>query len=230
MLSFLSAQSTLNLWLIFLLENLLVTAIALLFGWMILRLNHKPIKRASRNEIGTCLVTNVINTAITYAGFWQWEHGFIAMSFTINWFILIDFVVLFMLMDLAMFIFHYLIHHSAVYKTIHRFHHHYTNPIPIDLFVLHPIETVGFGALWLITITLLNFNFYSVLIYLTVNVFFGIVGHLGIEPVPKFIRKAIPFRYLGTSSFHHDHHLNIHYNYGFYTTIWDKLFKTYKSN
>ncbi|MDN3579713.1 sterol desaturase family protein [Mucilaginibacter flavus] len=228
MLRFLSAQPTLNLWLIFLLENLAVTALALLFGWIILRLNHNAIKQPSRNEIGICLLTNVINTAITYAGFWLWQQGYIVMNFTINWFIVIDFVALFMLMDLAMFIFHYAIHHSVVYKAIHRFHHHYTDPTPIDLFVLHPIETVGFGSLWLITIASLSFNFYSVLIYLTVNVFFGIMGHLGIEPFPHSIRRVIPFRYLGTSTFHHNHHLNIHYNYGFYTTIWDKIFKTYK--
>lgn len=228
MLSFLSAQTTLNLWLIFLLENLLVTALALLFGWMILRLNDNPVKWASRKEMAICLFTNLINTAITYGGFWLWQHGYIVMNFTVNWFILIDFAALFMLMDLAMFIFHYAIHHSVIYKAIHRFHHHYTDPTPIDLFVLHPIETLGFGSLWLIIIASFNFNFYAVLIYLTVNVFFGIMGHLGIEPFPHSIRRVIPFRYLGTSTFHHNHHLNIHYNYGFYTTIWDKIFKTYK--
>jgi lathosterol oxidase len=228
MLRYLSAQSSFNLWMIFLAENLLVTALALAFGYLILKLNHKAMKAASRDEVFICLLTNLINTIITYAGFWLWQHGYIVMSFAINWFILVDFVALFMLMDLAMFIFHYFIHHSVIYKAIHRFHHHYADPIPIDLFVLHPIETIGFGSLWLIIIAILNFNFYAILIYLTANVFFGIMGHLGIEPIPAAIRKAIPFRYLGTSSFHHDHHLNIHYNYGFYTTIWDRLFKTYK--
>jgi len=229
MLRYLSAQSSFNLWMIFLAENLLVTVLALAFGYLILKLNHKAIKAASRDEVLICLLTNAINTAITYAGFWLWQHGYIAMSFEVNWFILVDFVILFMLMDLAMFIFHYFIHHSAIYKAIHRIHHHYADPIPIDLFVLHPIETIGFGSLWLIIIALLSFNFYAVLIYLIANVFFGIMGHLGIEPIPAAIRNAIPFRYLGTSSFHHNHHLNIHYNYGFYTTIWDKLFKTYKA-
>jgi lathosterol oxidase len=230
MLRFLSAQPSFNLWMIFLAENLLVTMLALLFGGALLKLNHKHIKAATSNEVLICLLTNIINTVITYAGYWLWQHNYIIMSFATNWFILIDFFVLFILMDLAMFIFHYGIHHSLIYKAIHKFHHHYADPIPIDLFVLHPIETMGFGSLWLIIIAALNFNFYSVLIYLAVNVFFGIMGHLGIEPVPKFIRKAIPFRYLGSSSFHHDHHLNINYNYGFYTTIWDKVFKTYKSN
>jgi len=133
-----------------------------------------------------------------------------------------------MLMDLAMFIFHYFIHHSVIYKAIHKFHHHYADPIPIDLFVLHPIETIGFGSLWLIILALYGFNFYAVLIYLTANLFFGIMGHLGIEPVPASVRKMAPFKYLGTPSFHHRHHLEIDFNFGFYTNIWDRLFKTYK--
>ena len=228
MLRFLSAQSSLNLWLIFLTENLLVTILALLFGWAVLKLNHKPVQAASRNEILACLLTNIINTVITYSGFWLWRHSYIVFTYSIDWHIAVDFFILFLLMDLAMFLFHYLIHHSIIYKTVHRFHHSYTNPIPIDLFVLHPFETVGFGLLWLIIIALINFNIYAVFIYLTVNVFFGIMGHLGIEPIPATIRTWGPFKYLGTSSFHHDHHLVIDHNFGFYTNIWDKLFKTYK--
>ena len=229
MLRFLSAQSSLNLWMIFVIENLLVTSLALLFGWLILKFSHNPIKPVSRQEVWVCILTNIINTIITYAGFWLWKHGYIIFSYSSSWRIVFDFLALFMLMDLAMFIFHYLIHHSVVYKTIHRFHHHYTDPAPIDLFVLHPFETVGFGSLWLLIITLLSFNIYAVFIYLIVNVLFGIMGHLGIEPIPARISKLIPFKYLGTSSFHHRHHLDINHNYGFYTNIWDKIFKTYKA-
>ena len=228
MFRFLSAQSTFNLWMIFLAENLLVTILALLFGWVVLKLDHKPIKAASRNEIFICILTNFINTAITYAGFWLWKHGYILFSYAASWRILFDFLALFMLMDLAMFLFHYAIHRSVFYKAIHQFHHHYADPIPIDLFVLHPLETVGFGSLWLALILVFNFNLYAVFIYLVVNVFFGIMGHLGIEPIPAGIQKMAPFKYLGTSSFHHQHHLNINHNFGFYTNIWDKFFKTYK--
>ncbi len=128
-----------------------------------------------------------------------------------------------------MYIFHYFIHHSVLYKPIHRFHHHYHDPIPIDLYVLHPLETVSFGALWLITIVLFNFNFYAVSIYLCANVAFGIIGHLGIEPLPAKFSRLMPIKYLGTSSFHHTHHQDIGYNFGFYTNVWDKLFKTYKA-
>ena len=229
MLHFLSGQSTLSLWFIFLAENLLVTAIALFAGWLTLRLSNKPIHPASKTEVLTCLATNAINTIVTFAGFKLWQYGYITFGFELSWHIIPHFILLFLAMDLAMYIFHYAIHHSVVYKAIHRFHHHYNNPIPIDLFVLHPLETVSFGALWLVTIALFPFNFYAVIIYLTVNVVFGIAGHLGIEPVSDKLRNSLLLKYLGTSSFHHAHHTDVSYNFGFYTSIWDRVFKTYKA-
>ena len=214
---------------IFLTENCLVTAMSLLLGYAILRFFKKTVKPASKCEWLICLATNVINTVITYLGFWLWLRGDVIFSYDVNWRIITDFLAIFLLMDLLMYIFHYIIHHSIVYKAIHSFHHRYEDPIPIDLFVLHPLETVSFGMLWLITLLLSSFNFYAVFIYLAVNVAFGTIGHLGFEPFPAKLRGYMPFRYLGTSSFHHRHHLEMGHNFGFYTNIWDKLFKTYKA-
>jgi lathosterol oxidase len=229
MLEFLKGQATIVLWLIFLAENLLVTAIGVSTGWLILKLGKKPIRPASRIEVLTCIGTNIINTAITYVGFWLWQNGYLIFGFEVNWHILPDFVLLFLAMDLAMYVLHYAIHQMALYKVIHRFHHHYRNPIPIDLFVLHPLETLSFGSLWLFTLALYHFNFYAVLIYLSLNVVFGIIGHLGVEPMPAKLRNGYVLKYLGTSSFHHHHHTDIHHNFGFYTSIWDRIFKTYKA-
>ncbi|SDS64459.1 Fatty acid hydroxylase superfamily protein [Mucilaginibacter mallensis] len=228
MLRFLSTQSPFNLWVIFLIENFAVTGLSLLFGWVILKISKSPVRLATVKEWFICCVTNLINTAITYLGFWLWLHGNIIFSFDLNWRIVPDFLILFLAMDLCMYGFHYIIHNSGIYKSIHSFHHTYENPTPIDLFVLHPLETVSFGLLWLIIISLYSFNFYAVFIYLVVNVGFGIIGHLGFEPFPANIRNSLPLKYLGTSTFHHKHHLDITHNYGFYTNIWDKLFKTYK--
>ncbi|WP_345948092.1 sterol desaturase family protein [Mucilaginibacter sp. PAMB04274] len=139
-----------------------------------------------------------------------------------------DSLLLFLAMDLAMYLFHYAIHHSFAYKWVHRLHHTYQDPTPVDLYVLHPLETVGFGALWLMVLCAYAFNFYAVAIYLTLNVLFGIIGHLGIEPLPKRVQNKMPLKLLGTSSFHHNHHRDEGYNFGFYTSIWDRLFNTYK--
>jgi sterol desaturase/sphingolipid hydroxylase (fatty acid hydroxylase superfamily) len=70
-----------------------------------------------------------------------------------------------------------------------------------------------------------TYNLWAVVIYLSLNVLFGIVGHLGFEPLAAY--KSGWIRYLGTSDFHHAHHRDIHGNFGFYTSLWDRLFGTY---
>jgi sterol desaturase/sphingolipid hydroxylase (fatty acid hydroxylase superfamily) len=70
------------------------------------------------------------------------------------------------------------------------------------------------------------FNFCAMILYLTVNVLFGMTGHLGLEPLSKTLRSKPLLKYIGTSTFHHQHHRDIHHNFGFYTSIWDRLFGT----
>jgi sterol desaturase/sphingolipid hydroxylase (fatty acid hydroxylase superfamily) len=174
-----------------------------------------------------CGVTNILNTVVTYAGYWMWKHGIIIINTDISWMMILDFLILFFAMDLLMFIFHLIIHKTFLFKAVHQLHHQAVDPTPIDLFVLHPVEAISFGVLWLILLTLYPFNIYAVMIYLTVNVVFGLAGHLGMEPLPEKVRNLPLLKYLGTSTFHHNHHQDIHHNFGFYTSIWDRLFGTY---
>lgn len=209
-------------WFIFLVENMLITCCVLLIGSFFYKGSY------SAKEWRICFVTNVLNTVITYAGFWLWKHQAIIITTTVSWRILLDFVILFLAMDLLMFVFHIIIHKTFLYKAVHMLHHEAVDPSPIDLFVLHPVETIGFGSLWLVLLIVYPFNIYGIVIYLVVNVIFGLAGHLGMEPLPEKVLKLPGMKYLGTSTFHHRHHQDVGYNFGFYTSIWDRVFKTYK--
>lgn len=209
-------------WLIFFVENVLITMGVLCIGRVFYSGSY------TRREWGICAVTNVLNTVVTYTGYWLWKHGVIGIEMDVSWRIWLDFIVLFFAMDLLMFVFHIGIHKTFLYKAVHQLHHDAVDPKPIDLFVLHPVETMGFGSLWLLLLMVFPFNIYAVIIYLVVNVIFGVVGHLGVEPLPEKVRQWPVIRYLGTSDFHHGHHRDVAYNFGFYTSIWDRLFKTYK--
>ncbi|MBB6269750.1 sterol desaturase/sphingolipid hydroxylase (fatty acid hydroxylase superfamily) [Pedobacter cryoconitis] len=231
-LNYLAQLPALLLWLIFLMENIMITILVLFFGKII----HQKYSEAPfvpyhyvAREWKICAWTNILNTLVTYAGFKLWEHGYVIIGIDISLIIITDFLLLFIAMDFLMFIFHYCIHQTFLYKIVHQLHHQAINPKPIDLFILHPLETISFGALWLILLTLFHFNIYSVIIYLIINVIFGLAGHLGIEPLPVKVRSLPLIKYLGTSSFHHNHHLKEEYNFGFYTSIWDRLFGTFKS-
>lgn len=209
-------------WSIFLSENIMITFAVLLIGKYFYKGEY------TAGEWGICAVTNVLNTVVTYAGFWMWKHHIIHITTDISWKIIPDFLSLFMAMDLLMFVFHITIHKTFLYKAVHRLHHGSVDPKPIDLFVLHPIEAIGFGGLWLLLLVVYPFNMYAILMYLTINVVFGLAGHLGVEPLPAKMRSLPMIKYLGTSTFHHNHHQDIQYNFRFYTSIWDRLFRTYK--
>lgn len=229
LLSTLAAFPDSLVWIAFLVENLLLTCLILYSGRLILqKWNSEQTTRSvyTRREWLICCLTNLLNTIVTYAGFWLYKKHIIVIKTDISWRSVPDLLLLFFAMDLLMYLFHLLIHKTILYKTIHQLHHKAIDPKPIDLFILHPVETISFGAMWLILLALYTFNIYAILIYLILNLLFGLIGHLGIEPLPAHMRNLPVMRYLGTSTFHHDHHKDREYNFGFYTTIWDRLFGT----
>jgi len=221
-LDYLLHLPALTLWLIFLAENAGITILVLLVSKIFYKGNYSY----SARQWLISGITNVLNTVVTYAGYWMWANGIISISSERSWIIITDLLVLFFAMDLLMFIFHYIIHKSFLFKAVHQLHHLSVDPTPLDLFILHPVEALGFGSLWLMLLVVGNFNIYAIIIYLILNVLFGLMGHLGTDPLPKW--RAL--RYLGTSTFHHDHHQDVKYNFGFYTSIWDRIAGTYKGH
>lgn len=225
----LATLSDLSAWIIFLVENVLLTVVVLYAGRVLLKKWGGPLATPyeyTRREWVMCGLTNVLNTVVTYAGFWLWKEHIIVIRTDISWRMLPDFLLLFFAMDLLMYLFHFLIHKTFLYKAVHQLHHMAVDPRPIDLFILHPVETLSFGALWLALLTMYAFNVYAILFYLTVNLMFGLAGHLGMEPLPARMQQLPVVRWLGTSTFHHNHHQDLAHNFGFYTSVWDRLFGT----
>lgn len=216
------------LFLIIIAENFIVFAIPVAVGYRIRRLYGMPSHQISKKEWQLATMTVVINSIITYTGALAWKCGFIHISFSWSLWSLADIIILLLAMDFLMYIFHYAIHHTALYRYIHGMHHEAVDPTPIDLFILHPVETIGFGTLWLALLVVGNFNIWGIVIYLALNVIFGIIGHLGFEPLKQDSTMGkFAAKWLGTSAFHHQHHKDINGNFGFYTSIWDRLFGTY---
>jgi Delta7-sterol 5-desaturase len=213
--------------LVFFLENLFIILSVMLLGYFI----QKKVRRSFRfsvtpKEYFFASLTLILNTLITFAGFYLWKKGYIVFHTEFTGEVLLDFLVLFLVMDLAMYFLHLFIHNTALYKPVHGLHHNYHEPSPIDLFVLNPMETLSFGSLWLILIFIYPCNIYAVAIYLTLNVFFGMIGHLSVEPFPQKWLRIPLLNLVCTSTFHFQHHQLKDFNFGFYTVLWDKLFGT----
>lgn len=212
-------------------ENFLLFGLALGLGQLLIhvygaRLVGPVPPPVEAQEIGLALSCVVFNTLVTIAGWWLWRNGYIVIRRDTGLRAWLDAVVLLLIMDLAMYVTHRLAHLPWVYPVVHATHHHYDRPRPLDLFVLNTLEVLGFGALWLAVIALYTSSWLGMVVYLTLNLIFGMVGHLGVEPFPRSWAQRRFLRHIGTSSFHAGHHHDRNGNFGFYTLIWDRLLGT----
>ncbi len=166
------------------------------------------------------------NAGISVIGWLLWKHGWITLKAGNPAFFVIDCLAMLLAMDFGMYVLHRFVHHPRLFALFHRFHHRHETTNPISLFVLHPLEVAGFGALMILFLAIYPMSFWGLTAYLTLNVLWGTLGHSGVEPFPKKMLTIPGLRLLGTSTFHAEHHERPHFNFGFYTLIWDTLFGT----
>ena len=212
-------------------ENVVIFVVVLMVGhWLVKRYQQHPITEPpdplSLTEVLLALSCVFLNAVVTVAGIMLWRSGLIHVRFETDLLVIMDTIVLFMAMDLAMYVFHRVAHHPLLYPIVHSTHHRFENPRPLTLFVLNPAETLGFGILWLILLMIYPASWLGIILYLTLNIVFGLVGHLGVEPMPGAWVKLPLVKTISTSTFHAEHHLDKDHNFGFYTLIWDRLFGT----
>ncbi len=212
-------------------ENVIVFLLAVLLGHLLVAMfRHRPVTHAPEKleslEIILTVTTVLLNTATTLAGWWLWREGIIRFRTDTGLRAWLDVLVLLLVMDLAMYVLHRIAHIGGLYPLLHKTHHRYDRPRPLTLFVLNPFEAISFGALWLLFICVYDSSWLGMSVYLALNVLFGVIGHLGVEPFPKSWRNLPLLNYVSTSTFHAQHHGDKRYNFGFYTLLWDKLFGT----
>lgn len=194
------------------------------------RFRHRPTNPPpppiTGKEIALAVACTLVNCVVFSAGLALHRRGLLRLAPDTPARIALDFAILFWAMDLAMYVFHRLAHHRWLFALAHATHHAYERVRPLSLFALNPLEASGFGALWIVLLCAHPAAPTSMVLYLTLNTLFGLVGHLGVEFVPKRWLRVPILRALGTSSFHAQHHVHERVNFGFYTVLWDRLFGT----
>eukprot|EP00730_Choanoeca_flexa_P015221 TRINITY_DN6936_c0_g1_i3.p1 TRINITY_DN6936_c0_g1~~TRINITY_DN6936_c0_g1_i3.p1 ORF type:complete len:285 (+),score=38.36 TRINITY_DN6936_c0_g1_i3:336-1190(+) len=143
------------------------------------------------------------------------EHGgwaFLATSF-VTFLLFTDFLI-------------YWIHrglHSKTFYFLHKLHHKWKVPTPYASHAFHPID--GFAQSFPYHLYPFMFPLHKGL-YLALFVFVNLwtVGiHDNDYRLPEFLQPII-----NGCAHHTDHHLFFNYNYGQYTTLWDRLGQSYR--
>ncbi|KUY30775.1 sterol desaturase family protein [Elizabethkingia ursingii] len=179
----------------------------------------------TKSDFLLSLLTVICNSSIMLLGVLLWKNHWIVLdSNTPAGIIFLEVIALILLMDFCMYLFHYAAHSPYIYKILHGKHHEHVSTNFLSLFVLHPFETLGFGLMMIVLLMCYDFSPIAIVIYLTVNLIWGTIGHLNREFFPK---KSDQLG-IGTTKFHNLHHMDESKNFGFYTSVWDRLFGTYK--
>ena len=157
------------------------------------------------------------NGLVTYAGIRLWQEGILVLGHGPWWMALLDTVALVLVLDALMFAGHWLMHRPWIFPLVHRYHHAVVEPVPITLFHLSFIESIGFGGLFLGVLLVRPWDIAAVIAYVVLNLALGVIAHLGATARwPNFISRM-----------HLTHHRDPERNFGFYTVIWDRIFRTY---
>ncbi len=184
----------------------------------------------TKSDIILSFVVLVCNAAVFILGEFLWEIGIIKVIASGSLLtILSQVIVLVVAMDFLMYIFHRVAHLPLLYKQVHRKHHEHASVNALSLFVLHPVEAIGFGLLFIIVLMLYSFNMWAIAVYLIINLIWGTIGHLNQGILNDSGMKLWISKVFCLSLFHNRHHQYPNCNYGFYTLFWDKLFKTYRT-
>lgn len=201
-----------------------------LFTWLIVRVLRKFFIQFNLNKQNTAmsfedlknsLVVLFMNIFVGILGFEFLRRNFIILTEPTLQKSLLDLIVIFIFMDLAMYLTHLGAHHQIFYKHFHGVHHSHIDMAELSLYVMHPLEAFGFGVMLIIFLIIYPISLGALLIFLLFNWLFGVFAHSGIEP-----SKGRLGNYICMTKFHQIHHQRADGNYGFYTPLWDMLFKT----
>ncbi|GAE32055.1 sterol desaturase family protein [Halalkalibacter hemicellulosilyticus] len=210
--------------------NVIILVMCVLIGNRLVRrfMKHPVAEIVTKRpyEIVLASVSVLLNSTVTMIGFYLWRNDVIVLSTSFGLRAWLDILVLLFIMDFAMYLFHRLAHVKWLYPYIHRTHHRFEDPRPITLFALNPLENLGFGLLWIIVLSVYPASWIGITGYLFFNIVYGLIAHLGVEPFPSSWVKHPVMKWISTSTYHTQHHQQEHYNFGFYTIIWDRLFGT----
>lgn len=180
-----------------------------------------------RSDIILSILTVFCNTIVFILGVYLWRYGFIRLDKEYSLLqVVLEVLVLTLVMDLLMYVFHRSVHFLRHFKQFHERHHEHQSTNLLSLFVLHPIESIGFGLMMLGVLFFFPFSAIGISLYLILNSLWGTIGHLNHSVLPRSWLNVARKGYLCTSEFHYLHHRNPNYNFGFYTSIWDIVFKT----
>ncbi|WP_052672353.1 sterol desaturase family protein [Aliterella atlantica] len=221
-----------------------LTLVSFLVFWLILgpKLTHFRIQPRPRTkttiilrEIGSSLLTFVVIGTINwflsiaipgdrYGLFYDnyyndiSKYGWTYFFFSIFLMLVID--------DTYFYWAHRLLHHSILYRRVHKVHHYSNDPNPFTTYSFHPLEAAILFFGYRLTPSIIPVHSIAVDLWLLLTLINSVVDHLGYEIYPQWFTNSKLTNWKNPSTHHNMHHEKVRGNYAVTFRWWDKLMGT----
>lgn len=128
-------------------------------------------------------------------------------------------LILFLIVDLLAYYAHRALHIRPLFRHIHHWHHRYVAPTPFTVTAMHPAEFLMFQAATFLPLFVLPVYYVSAIVVFVYILVFNIIDHSGVR-----LHSRLPWQ--GPSTFHDDHHVHFHCNFGQCLMLWDRAHGT----
>lgn len=187
----------------------------------------KPqILRELRHSIIGAIPISIIVSIVYFLGYYELNKLYFTISdYSILWFIF-QILVLMLILDFWFYVAHRIMHTKYIYRFVHKRHHLSTDPSPFAANSIHPFESL-IDFIFIVFISfIIPLHPLAIFIFVNLSSIWSTIGHLGYEIFPRAFTKSIFGKYLNLPTVHNQHHKLFLYNFGYYTTIWDRIFGT----
>lgn len=185
----------------------------------------KYLKNQVRMEIDQAMKAIPVMTLLTVPWFVAETQGYSKLFWSLQnnggWTYFLLQVPLFLFFtDALIYVAHRGLHHPWVYKHLHKPHHKWIIPTPFASHAFHPVD--GY-------IQSLPYHMFPFIFPLQKMVYLGLFGFVNIWTVMIHDGEYLAHDpVVNGSACHTIHHLYFNYNYGQYTTLWDRLGGTHR--
>ncbi len=142
------------------------------------------------------------------------------------WMVVGEFAVYFLAFDLYFYLLHRLMHTDLVFRWVHRTHHRSMAPNPLTAFSFNPLEGMLTGGFLPVFLAVFEVHRESLALIGGFQPLMSLYVHSGHEVFPRWWYRSPWTGWLQTPYFHDQHHARVGWNYGGFTTLWDRAFGT----
>ena len=177
-------------------------------------------------EALVAVVTLTISgTVIGFGQTWLRDNGWITFQQSPAewWVIALEYAAYFIGFDTYFYWLHRWMHKEPVYSWVHKLHHHSTSPNLLTTLSVNPLESLINGGFLPLFLAAYSVHPESLALMGPTTIIMGFYVHSGYEFFPRWWNKSWATKWFITATFHDQHHKYFNYNFGGYTTIWDRI-------